>query len=158
MAIMRALSENPLDSFPAVWKTLPQSMVDIPPTVPVSADSRGMVCIPEGSFNFRVNGIEIEGMNDEGVDVQYPGEPSPRRYHDMTLHIKSFCIDRYNVTNEGFKKFLDATHYEPEDAHNFLKDWKDGKYPDGWAKKPVTWVSLDDARAYAAWAIGRAHV
>ena len=25
-------------------------------------------------------------------------------------------------------------------------------YPDGWASKPVTWVSLEDARAYAAWA------
>jgi formylglycine-generating enzyme required for sulfatase activity len=25
-------------------------------------------------------------------------------------------------------------------------------YPDGWAEKPVTWVSIEDARAYAAWA------
>ncbi len=29
---------------------------------------------------------------------------------------------------------------------------KDGKYPDGWADKPVTWVSIEDARAYAHWA------
>ena len=35
---------------------------------------------------------------------------------------------------------------------NFLRDWKNGSYPDGWANKPVTWVSLEDARAYAAWA------
>ena len=25
-------------------------------------------------------------------------------------------------------------------------------YPDGWDNKPVTWVSIEDARAYAAWA------
>ena len=30
--------------------------------------------------------------------------------------------------------------------------WKDGTYPAGWDNRPVTWVSLEDARAYAAWA------
>ncbi len=51
-----------------------------------------------------------------------------------------------------FKKFLDTMHYRPSDTLNFLRDWKNGTYPDGWAKKPVTWVSLEDARAYAKWA------
>ena len=48
--------------------------------------------------------------------------------------------------------FLDATHYHPPDDHNFLKDWKNGLFPQGWEHKPVTWVSLEDARAYAKWA------
>jgi formylglycine-generating enzyme required for sulfatase activity len=152
IATMKKLAAKPLGSFSAEWKTLPQSVVEIPATVPASAAPAGMVRIPEGDFDFRVNGIEIEGMDDEGVDVQYPWEPSPRRYHDHFLHIKAFSIDRYNVTNEDFKKFLDATHYQPADAHNFLRGWKDGNYPDGWARKPVTWVSLEDARAYAKWA------
>ena len=43
-------------------------------------------------------------------------------------------------------------HYHPADDHNFLRDWKDGNYPAGWDNKPVTWVSLEDARAYAKWA------
>jgi len=68
------------------------------------------------------------------------------------MHIDSFYIDKYPVTNADFKKFLDATHYSPADAHNFLKDWTNGTYPDNWASKPVTWVSLEDARAYARWA------
>ena len=33
---------------------------------------------------------------------------------------------------------------------NFLRDWKDGSFPAGWDNKPVTWVSLEDARAYAS--------
>jgi formylglycine-generating enzyme required for sulfatase activity len=66
--------------------------------------------------------------------------------------MKSFYMDRYPVTNADFKKFLDATQYHPRDDHNFLKDWRNGTYADGWANKPVTWVSLEDARAYAAWA------
>ena len=56
------------------------------------------------------------------------------------------------MTNARFKKFLDATQYHPKDDHNFLRDWKNGTYPEDWGKKPVTWVSLEDARAYAAWA------
>ena len=68
------------------------------------------------------------------------------------MQIKPFYMDKYPVTNAEFKKFLDATHYHPKDSLNFLKDWKDGTYPDGWANKPVTWVSIEDARAYAKWA------
>ena len=63
-----------------------------------------------------------------------------------------FYIDKYDVTNAEFRKFLDATHYHPKDDQNFLKDWKNGNYPEGWGNKPVTWVSLEDARAYAKWA------
>ena len=111
-----------------------------------------MVKIPEAEFDFRVSGIEIEGFNDIGVDVQYPWEDSPRRFHDHPMHVKSFWIDKYPVTNAQFKKFVDATHYRPKDDLNFLHDWKDGTYPSGWENKPVTWVSLEDARAYAAWA------
>jgi formylglycine-generating enzyme required for sulfatase activity len=66
--------------------------------------------------------------------------------------IPAFFIDKTPVTNAQFKRFLDATHYRPADAQNFLKDWKGGTYPEGWAAKPVTWVSLEDSRAYAAWA------
>jgi formylglycine-generating enzyme required for sulfatase activity len=68
------------------------------------------------------------------------------------MDIPSFYIDKYPVTNKEFKKFIDATNYHPKDDHNFLKDWNNGKYPKGWDNKPVTWVSLEDARAYATWA------
>ena len=56
------------------------------------------------------------------------------------------------MTNAQFKKFLDTTRYHPQDDLNFLRDWKNGTYPEGWANKPVTWVSIEDARAYAQWA------
>jgi formylglycine-generating enzyme required for sulfatase activity len=68
------------------------------------------------------------------------------------MEIASFYIDRYPVTNKQFKAFLDASRYQPKDSHNFLKNWNNGTYPNGWDDKPVTWVSLEDARAYAAWA------
>jgi len=152
MSKMKALTARPLASYSDQWKTVPQKLVEIPLTKKSGSTPEGMIRIPGGSFTFRVQGIEIEGSNDTGVDVQYPWEDSPRRYHEHPMEISSFLIDKYPVTNAQFKKFLDASNYHPLDELNFLRDWKNGAYPDGWADKPVTWVSQEDARAYATWA------
>ena len=66
--------------------------------------------------------------------------------------MKSFHIDKYPVTNAQYKEFIAATGYRPKDDHNFLRDWIAEHRDKGWEKKPVTWVSIEDARAYAAWA------
>jgi formylglycine-generating enzyme required for sulfatase activity len=68
------------------------------------------------------------------------------------MEMQPFYIDRTPVTNRQFQHFLAATRYRPRDDHNFLRHWTGGKIPDGWEEKPVTWVSLEDARAYASWA------
>jgi gamma-glutamyl hercynylcysteine S-oxide synthase len=149
---MHPLSARPLASFSHEWRFLPQQMVDITPAKPSGVATDGMIAIPEGDFIFAVSGIEIEGGNEIGLDVQMPWEDSPRRDHLHRMHIKSFYLDRTPVTNAEFKKFLGASRYHPEDDHNFLRDWQSGTFPEGWAGKPVTWVSLEDARAYAAWA------
>jgi gamma-glutamyl hercynylcysteine S-oxide synthase len=149
---MRELARKPLASYSHEWRLLPQKLVTIDRTAPATARPEGMLKIPAGDFDFRVSGVEIEGGNDVGVDVQYPWEDSPRRQHVHAMHIESFYIDPYPVTNAEFKKFVDATHYQPKDPYNFLRDWTNGSYPEGWANKPVTWVSLEDARSYAAWA------
>ncbi|HEY6290502.1 MAG TPA: SUMF1/EgtB/PvdO family nonheme iron enzyme [Terriglobia bacterium] len=152
LAAMHTLSARPLASFSHEWHFLPQHAVEIATTKPTATAPDGMVAIPEGDYTFAVSGIEIEGGNQIGLDVQMPWEDSPRRDHFHSMRIKSFYIDRTPATNAEFKKFLEATHYHPRDDHNFLRDWENATFPDGWANKPVTWVSLEDARAYAAWA------
>jgi gamma-glutamyl hercynylcysteine S-oxide synthase len=152
MSKMKSMTAKPLASYSKDRAILVQHVVDIKPTKPRSSTSPEMVHIPAGDFFFSVGGIEIEGSNDEGVDVQYPWEDSPRRLHEHFMHVDAFDIDKYPVTNKEFKAFLDATHYRPKDDLNFLKNWKGGMYPPGWENKPVTWVSLEDARAYATWA------
>lgn len=149
---MAAVSKTRLSEFSSKWEALPQKMVEIPPTVREANAPRGMVLIPGGKFRFKVSGVEIEGEDKPGVDVQYPWETLPRRHHDHEMEIDAFYIDRFSVTNAQFKEFLSASSYRPRDDHNFLKDWKNGTYPTGWESKPVTWVSIEDARAYAAWA------
>jgi formylglycine-generating enzyme required for sulfatase activity len=152
MSTMKELTATPLANYSHEWKVLPQQIVPIAATTGASSAPAGMVKVPEGDFLFQVAGIEIEGFNDVGVDVQYPWEVSPRRFHEHLMHVISFYIDERPVTNAEFRKFLDSAHYHPKDDLNFLRDWKDGSYPKGWENQPVTWVSQEDARAYASWA------
>lgn len=145
--------DKPLDTFSASWDPLPQKIVRIE-AVKFKRNTRDMVLIPEiNNYDFESKGIMIEGDNlPLAVGVQHPWEKHPSRNQKNTMKISSFYMDKYPVTNQQFKKFLDASSYQPADNHNFLKDWTNGMYPKGWDKKPVTWVSIEDARAYAKWA------
>jgi gamma-glutamyl hercynylcysteine S-oxide synthase len=148
---MRTLARRPLASFSTTANLLPQTITPIAKTAPARSAPPGMVYIPGGEFDFEVSGIEEED-NGPGVDFQYPWEREPVRQHSHTMNLAPFYIDTFPVTNAQFKAFLRATNYRPADAFDFLKDWTAGAYPAGWGARPVTWVSLEDARAYAAWA------
>jgi iron(II)-dependent oxidoreductase len=152
LAMMRTMTAKPLAGYDTAWKPLPQTIVPIAPTRAYAAVPDGMVAIPAGRFDFKVRGLEVEGDDQVGVDVAYPWEPTARRFHDHVMDISPFFIDRTPVTNRQFKSFLDTAHYRPSDAANFLSGWTNGAYPDGSADRPATWVSLEDARSYCAWA------
>lgn len=152
LARMRELSSVPLQSLSAQWRSLPQQLVPIAPTRPAAEAPPGMLAIPAGTFDFVVGGVEIEGQTWEGNDVQYPWEDSARRSHRRRMQMPAFFIDRTPVTNAQFREFLQASGWQPRDPHNFLRHWRDGAPPPGWDDKPVTWVAIEDARAYAAWA------
>lgn len=143
---------TPLPSFSSAWAAAQQELVEIEATAPHGAAPEGMIAIPAAEFDFKVRGVVIEGYATAGVDIQYPWEPDPRRTHRHRVNIPAFAIDRFPVTNAEFKRFLDASGYAPRDAQNFLVHWIDGAPPAGWENKPVTWIGIEDARAYAAWA------
>lgn len=147
---MKKSAHTKLTELSAKWSVLDQQIVGIPKTKAVATAPKGMVLVPADSFSFKADGVMIE--RSEGVGVQYPWEAEPSMHHQRKLFLKSFYIDKTPVTCAEFKRFLDDTHYQPKDDHNFLKNWTNGSFPKGWDKKPVTWVSLKDARAYAKWA------
>src|SRR5581483_3899312 len=96
---MSALARFSTRTFTSEWRTLTQRMVPIPLTENKPKTAReGMVQVPAGAFEFRVSGVEIEGGNEVGVDVQYPWENEPRRYHRELMNVRSFFIDKYPVT------------------------------------------------------------
>ena len=151
LATMRGHAERPLGTFSASWSSAPQELVPVDAMRPYSDSPEGMVAIPAGEFDFAVHGMVIEGYAAEGVDVQYPWEPNPRRHHHRRMRVEGFAIDRFPVTNAEYKAFLDDSGYAPADAHNFLRHWVDGAPRPGTERQPVVWVGIEDARTYAAW-------
>ncbi len=70
------------------------------------------------------------------------GEENERPAHIVT--IKPFFLDQTEVTNEQYQKFVASGHAAPP-------SWKDGQFPAGSEKLPVTDVTWEDATAFAEW-------
>ncbi|MBI4390077.1 MAG: SUMF1/EgtB/PvdO family nonheme iron enzyme [Nitrospinae bacterium] len=87
-----------------------------------------MAYVPAGEF--------IMGSNERWDDE------SPE-YIERT---KSFYIDLYEVTNEDYKKFVDAARHEPP------YHWPNGAIPKGKERHPVVYVNWFDANGYCKWA------
>lgn len=74
------------------------------------------------------------------------------------IYVSDYYIDRYPVTNRGYKEFIDATWYHvPSPQYPFVFqeygwDIETRTYPEGLADYPVVFVSWYDAMAYCEWA------
>ncbi|MGE0133012.1 MAG: SUMF1/EgtB/PvdO family nonheme iron enzyme [Blastocatellales bacterium] len=90
---------------------------------------------PEGMV-YVLGGVLRVGRDD--------GEENEKPAHVVT--IKHFFIDRTEVTNEQYQKFVDAMAYAPPPA------WQGNHFPEGADTLPVTDVTWEDANAYAKWA------
>jgi sulfatase modifying factor 1 len=90
--------------------------------------NRSMVPIAAGDF--------VMGSN--------AGRDDERPQH--AVYLDAFEMDRYEVANAQYRRFLQATGRRPPPY------WDGDTYPDGQADYPVVGVSWDDAIAYCGWA------
>lgn len=102
----------------------------------------GMVLIPAGDFQ----------MGNNAATAYFDEKPV------HTVYVNAFYIDKYEVTNEEYKEFVDANPQWRKDRilqsyhdGNYLKHWTGNRYPYGKGNHPVTWVSWYAAMAYAKW-------
>jgi serine/threonine-protein kinase len=129
---------------PDVQPAEPPKKEGVEPFVPVDSESdaaqkipKNMILIPAGRFIM-------------GTDSEFDNERPMRE-----VYLDAFYIDKYEVTNAEYKKFVDATgHRVP--SSNALEagpfNWHRGTYPPGKEDHPVVLVNWNDARAYARWA------
>jgi formylglycine-generating enzyme required for sulfatase activity len=102
-----------------------------------------MVHVPAGEFIM-------------GNDTGNPDERPQRR-----VYLDAFDMDKYEVTNAQYRRFIQATGREAPQTwpgryvqftdSKISLDWQAGTYPAGQATYPVVMVNWADADAYCAW-------
>ena len=112
-----------------------------PARVASKKDGKAMILIPGASFRMG---------SDEGREKHSP-------QHTVKLH--PFYIDCFPVTNQEYKRFVDATgrpvpFYDVSwcDTRGYNWDSDTRSFPEGKADHPVVLVTWEDAWAYAHWA------
>jgi len=124
-----------------VWRT------PSPPEAPQAGDvwvcakdGKEMVFVPVGEFVMGRQAPEPQG-----------GSPTRRMERDDSpprqVDVDAFWIDRTEVTNAEYKRFLDATGHRPPTG----RAWTGRDHSPGLGQHPVAGVSWEDAVAYANW-------
>ena len=108
------------------------------PEATATPDER-MVKIDGGSFMIGRNDVSMDTTNRDDFSyevIQYPANPKT---------VKTFWMDKTEVTNEEYANFVRETNHPPP-AY-----WNKGAPPAANMQWPVTQVSLEDARRFAEW-------
>lgn len=92
-----------------------------------------MVQIPGGTFQMG---------KDDGNDNERPANP---------VTVGDFAMDKFEVTNGEFHRFMQETSYKPVSTEKFLAHWENDRPIKGEEWMPVRWVNLDDVKAFAEW-------
>lgn len=112
-------------------KPVPLILPESSPETKQSSILDNMIRIPEGDFPIGTPSGKSRFKNE-----------IPKH----SIHLAAYYIDKYEVTNEEYKRFCDET------GHPYPNHFSGNLYPPGTAKSPVVMVSWTDADAYAKWA------
>ena len=124
---------------------------------PDSPLERDMVFIPAGQFVFGTNQTDESGL---GGSMGIPKPLYQDAHPEQKPFLKGFYIDRLEVTNRRYQKFLEniPTHPEYKAIVETLgyyaspKGWRKTQFPEGLDDHPVIWVTWFDASNFCQWA------
>lgn len=97
------------------------------PRAPSEPSGTDMVLVPGGTYAFG-------------------SEDGPECFYPQTIELPAFYLDRTEVSNAEYRRFLEATNH-PEPVM-----WRTFGYDSTLADRPIVGVSWYDAQAYARWA------
>jgi formylglycine-generating enzyme required for sulfatase activity len=118
-------------------------------------EPEGMVLVPAGIFHMGTTDEQIDKVFEEArkefsnefKEFLHTKQSFKHNFHKpKEVYVKAFYIDKYEVTNADYKKFVDATDYSPPQY------WDGTKIPKEMEDHPVVSVTLQDAQNYAKWA------
>ncbi|MFA4880974.1 MAG: formylglycine-generating enzyme family protein [Candidatus Doudnabacteria bacterium] len=114
---------------PIVSEDSTQVKMELPKEI-IGSDGAPMVLIPAGEFQM-------------GSDENESEKPV------HTVYLDAFYMDKYEVTNAQYQKFVQATSHEDKNRKEIIESWGERLNGDD---QPVVFVSWEDANAYAKWA------
>ena len=106
--------------------------IDIPQKIWCRKDQKEMILIPAGQY-----------LRRRGVSQTYDRSVDDTKSEGYT---GAFYIDRYPVTNDEYRFFLEKT------GRSLLPHWEKDGFPAGKEDHPVVGVNWNDVLAYAKWA------
>ncbi len=136
---------------PSVARTEPAPPVVVPTPAPKAARSKTPEAAPAATPAATPSPRPAAGMPaaPPGMVAVPAGEfLYGARETRKPVFVKAFFIDRHEVTNEAFAKFVAATKY-PAPRHT--RHWRNGRVVPGYERFPVTMIDHGAARQYAAW-------
>lgn len=130
---------------------VPTSPTPAPAASPaISAPSvpEGMVAIPSGSFMMGRDVTEEEKKFEAELQTERgPVKDKPFTYdypaHEMS--VKAFFLDRTEVSNREYARFVAATNHAPPPS------WQGATPPENSEATPVTFVTFFDAQDFCTW-------
>lgn len=98
-----------------------------------------MILIPEGRFQMGTTDSIAQTIA-RSYEVLFWEDEQPRHL----VKLDAYYIDKYEVSNSQYKKFLDITGYKEEPKY-----WRDPKFRQ--PNQPVIGVTWENANQYAIW-------
>ena len=134
----------------------PPAPVRVRATAAPGAPAAGAVRVAAGARELPLTWRQRETGLYEAAPYVGDWKPLPPRLHQLredtrAVVLTEVLVDAVEVTDADFAVFLAESGHRPATAHRFLDHWVDGAPVPGTADRPVRFVDLDDARAYAAW-------
>ncbi len=118
-----------------IWlNTIQVPVISKPADIPVVIEETHVAPLPPGMAY--VTGGEFLMGSDYGDTLSKPAH---------LVKVEPFFIDRTEVTNEAYLKFVAETGHDPPVG------WKNGFYPEGQGEFPVTGITWYEAAEYATW-------